>query len=127
MKWFRVRTDDGRIVGVCEMSEDDAIRNLPRGQLLVPHDPAVSLQSVWKDGGWVDDGAPPIGPESDHRFMRRSGYDVGAQVGALMKIAEALVSDATIAALLPHDVKAEFDALVAHNAAIKTAYPVKQD
>lgn len=122
MKWFRVMADDGRIVGVCEMSEDDAIRNLPRGQLLVPHDPAVPLHYRWQNTGWIEAGLPD-GPAADFRFMRRSGYDVGAQVGALMKVVEAIVSRAEIAAALPADVKAEFEAVCAHNAALKAAHP----
>lgn len=122
MKWFRVRTDDGCIVGICEMSEQDAVRNLPRGQLLVPHDPAVPLHHRWQNAEWIDAGLR-AGPEADFRFMRRSGYDVGAQVGALMKIVEALLSKPDLAAALPENVRAEFTALAAHNAAIKAAHP----
>lgn len=122
MKWFRVRTDDGCIVGICEMSEDDAIRNLPRGQLLVPHDPAVPLHYRWQNAEWIDAGLP-AGPEADFRFMRRSGYDVGAQVGALMKVVEALLASPEIAAIAPGDVRAEFDDLAKRNAALRAAYP----
>jgi len=122
VKWFRVRTDDGCIVGICEMSEQDAVRNLPRGQLLVPHDPAVPLHYRWQNAEWIDAGLP-AGPEADFRFMRRSGYDVGAQVGALMKIVEALLSKPDLAAAVPENVRAEFIALAAHNAAIKAAHP----
>lgn len=122
MKWFRVRTDDGCIVGICEMSEQDAIRNLPRGQLLVPHDPAVPLHYQWQGGQWSEIAAPE-NRAGDYLFMRRSGYDLGAQVGALMKIVEALLSKPDLAAALPEDVKAEFAALAAHNAALKAAHP----
>jgi hypothetical protein len=122
VKWFRVRSDDGCIVGICEMSEQDAVRNLPRGQLLVPHDPAVPLHHRWQNAGWIDAGLPH-GPDADFRFMRRSGYDLGAQVGALMKFVEALLTRPEIASAVPDDVRAEFDNLAAHNAALRAAYP----
>jgi len=122
VKWFRVMADDGRIVGISEMSEADAIRNLPRGQLLVPHDPAVPLHHRWQNAGWID-AALPAGPAADFRFMRRSGYDVGAQVGALMKFVEALHARPEIAAMIPGDVRAEFEDLAKRNSALRAAYP----
>jgi len=122
VKWFRVMADDGRIVGISEMSEGDAIRNLPRGQLLIPHDPAVPLHHQWRGGQWVEIAAFED-RAGDYLFMRRSGYDLGAQVGALMKVVEALLSKPDLAAALPEGVMAEFDALAVHNAALKAAHP----
>ena len=122
MKWFRVRTDDGCIVGICEMSGADAQRNLAPGETLVPYSPTVPLHHRWCDGEWVEAEIPP-GPASDYRFMRRSGYDVGAQVGALMKVVEAALSLPDLAAAIPAEARAEFDALAAHNAGLKALHP----
>lgn len=123
MKNFRVRRADGRVVGISEMSPADARRNLGPGEVLVPFDPSVSPDLArWADGEWV---AGPAGPGrvDDYRFMRASGYDIGAQVGALMKVVEALIADPEVSARLPPDVRAEFAALSARNAVLKNNHP----
>lgn len=119
--WFRVREADGHIVGVCRGSEERALSTLKAGQVLMAAQEGVSPhRHRLVNGQWVEKDPEPA---PDYAFMRSSGYDVGAQVGAMMKVIEALAEQPEIAAALPENVKAEFDALAAHNAALKAAHP----
>lgn len=125
MRFFKRLIDSGVIVGVCEMSLDDARLNLSPGEELAPWDPEVlPHRHRWsaEDGRYVDF-TPPARRAADYAFMRATGYDVPAQVGALMKVVEAVVADPRIATLLPPDVRAEFDACARANAAVKATHP----
>lgn len=119
-KWFMVNAD-GLVVSILgRASVAEAEAQLKPGCRLEPFDPAVDPRRARLTGeGWVT--PPPADPAYD--VMRRTGYDVGAQVGALMKIVEALLADPVLAARIPPAARAEFDALVARNAALKAAHP----
>ena len=115
MKHFRVRKDTGVIVGIPEMTYEDALANLPADEELVPYDPEVSPKvHRWSPEGWTV--APVADPRlTDYSFMRRTGYpSVGEQLGAVMK----LLADPT-----DPDARSEFDAILADIQAVKAAHP----
>lgn len=122
-EWFRVQEATGHVVGICRMSEDRARANLRSGEVLVEALPDIDpRRHKLVAGEWIGR-EPEPGRESDYVFMRASGYDIGAQVGALMKVVAAIVAMPAVAAHLPPETKAEFDALVAINAALKVRHP----
>jgi len=121
--WFRVREADGHVVGVTRMKQEQAAANLRPGEVLVEAPDGVDpRRQKLVAGQWVSREQKP-GRESDYVFMRSSGYDIGAQVGALMKVVEALMVEPSIRARVPAETRAEFAALVAKIAALKAQHP----
>lgn len=121
--WFRVQEATGHVVGICRMSEDRARANLRPGEVLVEGSSDVDpRRHKLVAGEWIGR-EPEPGRESDYAFMRSSGYDIGAQVGALMKVVAALMDEPSIRARVPAETRAEFAALVAKIAALKAQHP----
>jgi len=121
--WWRVREADGHVVGVSRMARERAEVNLGPGQVLVEAPEGVDPRCHKLVGGlWVSrDPEPAL--KHDYAFMRASGYDIGAQVGALMKVVAVIAATPAVVAVLPAETKAEFDALVARIAALKARHP----
>lgn len=123
-KWFAVNAT-GDVVEVLTMSEAEARQNLPEGCTLKPWREDVDPRRHRLDGGrWKRKRKATHSRDGDPLFMRRTGYDVGAQVGALMKVVEAMLADPVVAARLPPEVVAEFEAQAAHNRELKAAHPI---
>lgn len=125
-RWFEIRESDGRVVGIPSMSLDLAEANLPEGCILVPFDPIIDIQlDRWTEDGWERGvfSRPLRRKETDYRYLRRTGYDQGAQVGVMMKIIEALISKPATRKLLDPDLLAEFEEQIANNARVKAESP----
>jgi len=114
MRFFRIDAA-GRIVGISDMDEATAQKNLGEGERLLPFDPAVSVRGhFWTGETWA---ALPPEPDriDDWVFMRATGYpSVGDQLGAIMKV---------LAEPAGADARCELDSLLQRIAEIKAAHP----
>jgi hypothetical protein len=111
-EWFEIDDATGNVVGISTMSQAEALKNLPSGCTLMPREPDIDhRQKRWdkQKNKWVKKTQKPIDLADDYVFMRGSGYNVPAQVGAMMKVIGALLDNSDIRALLPADIIAEFE------------------
>ncbi len=119
-QWAMVN-GEGLVVCVLSRPTEAAVQAALRpGCTLVDWDAGLDPRRVRRVGGTWETVAEPARP---YDVMRRSGYHLGDQAGAIMKLLEALVADPAIAALVPAPVMAEFQASVDNNAAVKAAHP----
>lgn len=122
MTWWRLDAE-GRVVGACGGDEAAARQSLKPGQTLLPAPAGRDPRRTRRDpttGQWVAL-TPPPGPESDPRFLRRTGYpDLSDQVAVLMDlVADLLDGRAPTAA-----VRRDFNALRARIARVKADHPL---
>ena len=83
MKWFRMHR--GRVLGILEMPEALARKNLRPGQTLRPFEGGIDpRRQRFVKGGWTH---PEPDPDPGYEFWRRTGYpSISDQVGAMMKL-----------------------------------------